>query len=57
MLIWSEEKRFFAFWPAEYLRLVAILVKGMKEVLTVMIAVFEGLVMTVVLLQLKLTLG
>ena len=57
MLIWSEEKRFFAFWPAEYLRLVAILVKGMKEVLTVMVAVFEGLVMTVVLLQLKLNLG
>ena len=39
------------------MRLVAILVKGMKEVLTVMIAVFEGLVMTVVLLQLKLVLG
>jgi hypothetical protein len=36
---------------------VAILVKGMKEVLTVMIVVYEGLVMTVVLLQLKLTLG
>jgi hypothetical protein len=36
---------------------VAILVKGMKKVLAVMIVVFEGLVMTVVLLQLKLTLG
>jgi hypothetical protein len=39
------------------LGLVAILVKGMKEVLTVMIVVYAGLVMTVVLLQLKLTLG
>jgi hypothetical protein len=36
---------------------VAILVKGMKEALTVMIVVYEGLVMTVVLLQLKLILG
>jgi hypothetical protein len=36
---------------------VAILVKGMKEVLTVMIVVYKGLVMTAVLLQLKLTLG
>jgi hypothetical protein len=36
---------------------VAILVKGIKEVLIVTIVVYEGLVMTVVLLQLKLTLG
>jgi hypothetical protein len=35
---------------------VAILVKGMKEVLRVIIVVYEGLVMTVVL-QLKLTQG
>jgi hypothetical protein len=55
VLIWSE--RFFAFWLVEYLRLVAILVKGTKKVLTVMIVVFEKLVMTVVLQQLKLTLG
>jgi hypothetical protein len=57
VLVWSERKRFFAFWLAEYLRLEAILVKGTKEILAVMIVVFEELVMTVVLLQLKLTLG
>jgi len=36
---------------------VAILVQGMKKVLTVMIVAFEGLAKSGVLLQLKLTLG
>lgn len=57
MLIWNEQKRFFAFSLAEYLRLAAIPAKGTKKVLTVMIVAYGRLAMIVVLSQLKLTLG
>jgi hypothetical protein len=57
VLIWSERKKFSAFWQADYFYVVVICVMGVKKVLAWMIVVFEELVMTVVLLQLNLTLA